>query len=378
MADKFPLEGMERLMFSDYFNDKKILVSGNTGFKGSWLTVWLLKLGARVYGVSRDVPTQPAMFEELHLSERVAHTTLDIRDLEGVCGLVADIKPDIVFHLAAQPIVSLSYLEPVETLSSNIMGTTHILEALRRSGHQCSAVIITSDKCYDNVEWVWGYRETDNLGGKDIYSASKGAAELVIKSYFHSFFQNSPVKLTSARAGNVIGGGDWALDRIVPDCMRAWSSKQPVEIRNPNATRPWQHVLEPLSGYLVLAKVLAERPDAAHGESFNFGPRSEYNFSVVQILSDMSRHWEFMCPADSFKTTGITTFAESGLLKLNCDKALHALKWMPTFEYDQMIEAVSSWYYKYYKEDEDMYEYTITQIDQYEAEAQRKGLSWTK
>lgn len=378
MADQSPVESVERLMFSDYFNGKKVLVTGNTGFKGGWLSTWLLKLGANVYGISKDVPTEPAMFEELQLSGRVSHTMLDVRSLERLCGLIAEIKPDIVFHLAAQPIVSLSYLEPVETFSSNIMGTTHILEALRLSCHPCNAVIITSDKCYDNVEWVWGYRETDHLGGKDVYSASKGAAELVFKSYFHSFFNNSPVKIASARAGNVIGGGDWARDRIVPDCMRAWSRKQPVEIRNPNATRPWQHVLEPLSGYLALAQALAERPEAIQGESFNFGPRSEYNHSVVQILSDMSRYWEFKSPADAFNVTGVTTFAESGLLKLNCDKALHNLKWVPTFEYDQMIETVSSWYFSFYQNNINMYEFTIAQIEQYEAEAQRKGLAWTK
>lgn len=365
-------------MFSDYFNGKKVLVTGNTGFKGSWLTAWLLKLGASVYGVSKDVPTQPSMFEELNLSERVSHTMLDVRNLEKLCRLIAEIKPDIVFHLAAQPIVSLSYIEPVETFSSNIMGTTHVLESLRLSGHPCNAVIITSDKCYDNVEWMWGYRETDHLGGKDVYSASKGAAELIFKSYFHSFFKESPVKIASARAGNVIGGGDWARDRIVPDCMRAWSRKQPVEIRNPNATRPWQHVLEPLSGYLALAQALEERPEAIQGESFNFGPRSEYNHSVIQILGDMSKYWEFKTPADSFNVTGVTTFAESGLLKLNCDKALHSLKWVPTFEYKQMIETVSSWYFSFYKKDSNMYDFTIAQIELFEAVAQQKGLSWTK
>ncbi len=363
-------------MFANIYAGKKVLITGNTGFKGSWLTVWLLKLGAEVYGVSKDIPSHPSMFEELKLAEKIVHYEQDIRNLEPLSALVENVKPDFVFHLAAQPIVSLSYRDPIETLSSNVMGTAHVLEALRRSAHPCCAVIITSDKCYDNVEWVWGYREADRLGGKDIYSGSKGAAELIFKSYFHSYFCDSDTKVASARAGNVIGGGDWAADRIVPDCMRAWSQGQQVAIRNPNATRPWQHVLEPLSGYLALAQSLFENPDKVHGESFNFGPMAEQNYTVVQILEDMSCHWDFQNPADAYTVTGEVTFAESNLLKLNCDKALHYLRWFPALEYSQMIEKVSSWYYKYYRQTEPMHEFTLEQISQYEAAAVRKGLKW--
>jgi CDP-glucose 4,6-dehydratase len=365
-------------MFSDFFNKKKVLITGNTGFKGSWLSMWLIRLGAKVYGLSKDIPTQPSMYEELLLDKNISHVMDDIRDLDALCALVSDIKPDIVFHLAAQPIVSLSYQNPIETLSSNIMGTAHVLEALRLVSHPCNAVIITSDKCYENLEWVWGYRETDQLGGKDIYSASKGAAELIFKSYWNSFLKQSNIKITSARAGNVIGGGDWARDRIVPDCMRAWSSGSAVEIRNPNATRPWQHVLEPISGYLALAKALEEHPEKINGESFNFGPQSEQSYAVIQILSDMSQYWNFDSPLNSYKYPNSSPFFESGLLRLNCDKALSILKWAPTFDYGEMIRSVSDWYYAFYNSDNDMYEYTMNQIAFYEFKAAEKGLAWTK
>jgi CDP-glucose 4,6-dehydratase len=376
MENRCPLESVERLMFSDMFTDKKVLVTGNTGFKGSWLTVWLLKLGARVYGISKDIPSQPSMFEELGLRQKITHYQQDIRDVDKLCALVAEIKPDFVFHLAAQPIVSLSYQDPIETLSSNVMGTANVLEALRRSAHPCCAVIVTSDKCYDNVEWVWGYRESDRLGGKDIYSGSKGAAELVFKSYFHSFFAHSEIKVASARAGNVIGGGDWAADRIVPDCMRAWSIGRPVTIRNPHATRPWQHVLEPLSGYLALAQALVQNPGNVNGESFNFGPSAEQNYSVARIIEDLSPFWGFKAPSDSYQVSGGAAFAESKLLKLNCDKALHSITWLPSLEYGRMIEYVASWYYTYYKKPEPIYEFTLDQISRYETEAARKGLQW--
>ena len=232
-------------MFQNIYKNKKVLVTGHTGFKGSWLSVWLLKLGAHVVGIAKDIPTHPSMFEALGLEKRLTHYQADIRDLATMTQIIGNEKPDFVFHLAAQAIVSTSYKDPIETISSNVMGTANILEALRSSNHTCTAVIITSDKAYDNVEQVWGYKEDDKMGGKDVYSGSKGAAELVIKSYFNSFFKSSTcnVKLAIARAGNVIGGGDWAKDRIVVDCMVAWSKGEKVEIRSPQATRPWQHVL---------------------------------------------------------------------------------------------------------------------------------------
>lgn len=259
------------------FANTKVLVTGHTGFKGSWLSLWLTQLGAQVSGISLGVPTEPSHFAAAGLVERIQDYRLDIRDGTALKSLVQDIQPDFVFHLAAQPLVRRSYADPVETWQTNAMGTINVLEALRGLKNPCVAVLITSDKCYDNVEWVWGYRETDALGGPDPYSASKGAAELAIRSYVRSYFpKDGPVRIGVGRAGNVIGGGDWADDRIVPDCVHAWSRGETVQLRNPLATRPWQHVLEPLSGYLNLA--IALHLDAKwHGEPFNFGPPAQQN-----------------------------------------------------------------------------------------------------
>ena len=281
-------------MFSDIYKGKKVLVTGHTGFKGTWLTTWLLSLDADVIGISKDVPTQPSMFEILGLEDKIQHHNIDIRDISALSQVIIDEKPNFVFHIAAQAIVSISYDEPLDTISSNVMGTTNLLESLRISNHQCTAIIITSDKAYDNVEQIWGYKENDPMGGKDIYSGSKGAAELIFKSYYHSFFKSeeSSVRLAVARAGNVIGGGDWAQDRIVVDCVEAWNEPKSVEIRSPGATRPWQHVLEPLSGYLNLGQALYN-DKGLNGESFNFGPRAEQNHTVVELLKDLSEYWNF-------------------------------------------------------------------------------------
>jgi CDP-glucose 4,6-dehydratase len=363
------------MMYADAYRGRRILLTGHTGFKGSWLATWLVMLGAEVVGVSKDIPTQPSMFEEIGLRDRMRHIEADIRDLPTMRGIVAEIQPDFVFHLAAQAIVSVSYSDPVETISTNVIGTMNVLEALRGLEKQCAAVIITSDKCYDNVEWVWGYRETDALGGKDVYSGSKGAAELIIKSYFHSFFQNHPVRLAIARAGNVIGGGDWARDRIVADCMRAWSEGRSVEIRSPRATRPWQHVLEPLSGYLALGQALQERPQL-HGEAFNFGPRAEQNRTVVDLLEALSQRWGFADSSKAYQVTDLIPFHEAGLLKLNCDKALFHLKWEATLDYVDCVKFVADWYVGFYRARSDMLALTMAQISAYEDLAERRGLTW--
>ena len=365
-------------MFENIYQNKKVLVTGHTGFKGSWLTTWLLSLGADVIGVSRDVPTQPSMFEILGLAEKIQSYIIDIRDTESLSQVVLDEKPDFVFHLAAQAIVSTSYSNPLDTISSNVMGTANLLESLRISNHQCTAVIITSDKAYDNIEQVWGYKENDPMGGKDIYSGSKGAAELVFKSYYHSFFKlkESNVRLAVSRAGNVIGGGDWAQDRIVVDCVEAWSKGRSVEIRSPEATRPWQHVLEPLSGYLNLGQELHNDKNL-NGEGFNFGPRAEQNHTVVELLEDLSKYWNFKNSSDAFTVTDDIPFHEAGLLKLNCDKALSLLKWQAALQYQDTIEFTSKWYYSHYKSDADMMQQTIYQIDEYENIAKSKSLKWT-
>ncbi len=266
------------------FSGSKVLITGHTGFKGSWLSLWLSGLGANVTGVSLDIPTEPSHFLSGSINEMLAKDLrLDIRDSAAMKDLIKVLQPDFVFHLAAQPIVRRSYADPVESWQTNTLGTVNILQALRGLEKACTAVFITSDKCYDNVEWEWGYRETDALGGPDPYSASKGAAELAIRSYVRSYFPaDGNIRIGVGRAGNVIGGGDWALDRIVPDCVRAWSRGENVELRNPAATRPWQHVLEPLSGYLNLALAL-KKDNKLHGEPFNFGPPAQQNHSVGEL-----------------------------------------------------------------------------------------------
>jgi CDP-glucose 4,6-dehydratase len=365
-------------MFGEAYKGRRVLVTGHTGFKGSWLTTWLLKLGAEVVGISKDVPTEPAMFEELNLADRITHIWADIRDLGLMRQIFRDAQPDFVFHLAAQPIVSISYTDPIETVSTNVVGTMNILESMRTRERPCVAVLITSDKCYDNVEWVWGYRETDRLGGKDVYSGSKGAAELVIRSYLYSFFQNNhAVRVAIGRAGNVIGGGDWARDRVVADCMRAWNDGKHVEIRSPQSTRPWQHVLEPLSGYLALGEAVAKN-SGLHGEAFNFGPRAEQNHTVVELLSDLGRQWGFADSDQAYRITGNAQFHEAALLKLNCDKALFHLRWEPNLDYSETISLVGTWYSAYYGARPDMYALTMEQIDRYERLAIERNRPWAR
>ncbi len=365
-----------KTIFKGVFDGKKVLITGNTGFKGSWLSSWLCKLGADVYGVSKDVPTTPAMFEILNLSQKVRHYQADLRDASRINEIFTIVRPDFLFHLAAQPIVSRSYENPLETLSSNIMGTANVLECLRKSAKPCTAVLITSDKCYDNVEWEWGYRENDPLGGKDIYSGSKGAAELVCKSFYHSFFkERKDIRMATARAGNVIGGGDWGQDRLVPDCMRAWSVRQVVPIRFPDATRPWQHVMEPLSGYLALALALAE-DNTLSGSAFNFGPRSGQVHTVLEMIQALSTHWAAPMDADFFSLQPETSFHEAGLLKLNCDQALFHLKWQPTLSFNDFIEMTGAWYNAYYNHNANMTRVTEDQIDWYVTVAREKGMPW--
>ena len=365
-------------MFGGIYKNKKVLVTGHTGFKGSWLTTWLINLGAEVVGISKDIPTAPSMFKELKLEDKIKHYQDDIRDLAKIVGIVSSEQPDFLFHLAAQPIVSTSYKDPLETISSNVMGTANILEALKISNHKCIAIMITSDKAYDNVEQIWGYKEDDKMGGKDIYSGSKGAAELIIKSYYHSFLKNENcnIRLSIGRAGNVIGGGDWAQDRIVVDCMEAWDKKESVEIRSPDATRPWQHVLEPLSGYLSLGQALY-KDNGLDGQAFNFGPKAEQNHTVKQLIKDLSQYWSFLDKKSAFIVTDTIPFHEASLLKLNCDKALFYLKWQANLEYEFTIKFTSEWYYDFYNSDKSMLNKTVEQITEYENIAQNKGLIWT-
>lgn len=360
------------------FSGKKILITGHTGFKGSWLSLWLNQKDAKLYGISKDIPTQPSLFDSLGLEKEMEHILLDIRDLTSLKSEIRRIEPDFIFHMAAQPIVSLSYQDPLETFSTNAIGTANVLEAVRDLQNKCVVICITSDKCYENVEWVWGYKETDMLGGKDIYSGSKAAAEIIIHSYYHSFIKKLPnIKLASVRAGNVIGGGDWAADRIVPDCVRSWSKQEKVEIRNPGATRPWQHVLEPLSGYLSVAAELWNGGEF-NGESYNFGPPSENNITVMELLQKLGESWGLKNSQDIYTQTGELKFSEAGLLKLNCDKALYDFKWQPTLTIDELIRFTGDWYYMYYHNQRDVTEFTKNQIFSYEQKASHKKIRWAQ
>ncbi|MDP3651348.1 MAG: CDP-glucose 4,6-dehydratase [Rhodoferax sp.] len=362
-------------MIFDHFDGKNVLITGHTGFKGAWLTGWLKKLGANVVGIALDPPSKPSHFVGAQLAHDMTDLRIDIRDRADIEDAILSAQPDFVFHLAAQALVRRSYVDPIETWQTNVLGTLHVLEGLRKLNKPCAAVIITSDKCYDNVEWVWGYRETDAMGGPDPYSASKGAAELAIRSHIKSYFPkiSSKVRIASARAGNVIGGGDWAADRIVPDCVRAWSSDKEVELRNPHSTRPWQHVLEPLSGYLSLAIALTQQPEL-HGEAFNFGPQAQHNHSVLALVQQMARHW------DQVRWQDVSEVAqgpyESGLLKLNCDKALHYLHWRAVMNFEDTVRMTAEWYRVYYQQQSQVAATTRLQIDAYTAYAKQQGLAW--
>lgn len=361
-------------MFANVYVNRRVLVTGHTGFKGSWLSLWLLHLGAEVGGFSIDVPSMPANFEVLGLKSRIRHYQGDVRNREMLAAAIDDFRPDIVFHLAAQSLVRKSYADPVATFETNAMGTLNLLECLRTRPWVHVVVLITSDKAYRNSEWYWGYREDDMLGGKDPYSGSKGAAELISYSYYHSFFKDSDTRMATTRAGNVIGGGDWAVDRIVPDCMRAWSEGQTVTVRNPVATRPWQHVLEPLSGYLVLGQHLWECNTFAVGESFNFGPDSSVNQTVEELLEAMILRW----PEHRWEAPeNISGAHEATLLKLCCDKALHHLDWHAVLRFSETVEFTVDWYKSYYSGRKDMFDFSLAQINRYSDLAKERRVIWS-
>ena len=360
-------------MFNNIFQNKKVLVTGNTGFKGSWLTLWLLKLGANITGISKDVPTNPSLFEVLKLQKKIDQHFLDIQEIKKLKKIIFSSQPDFIFHLAAQPIVSESYKNPIETILSNSIGTTNLLQIMCDINWKCSALLVTSDKCYENIEKSTGYKETEKLGGKDIYSSSKAAAEIFISSYFRTFL-NSKDNLTLAvgRAGNVIGGGDWARDRLVVDCMKAWQKKESVSIRNPLSTRPWQHVLEPLSGYLHLANLIYESREF-NGEAFNFGPNQNDILNVESLIKKLSKKFELN---ESYKIIESNDFPESGLLQLDIDKAKKLLRWQPVLNTSEMIESVSDWYFNFFEKNIDLMELTLKQIEIYESKASKRKLPW--
>jgi len=366
-------------MYSNAFTHKVVWLSGHTGFKGAWLAEWLLAMGAKVHGFALAPPTRPALFEQLGLDSRLEHETGDVRDLEQVQRSIRTVHPDFVFHLAAQSLVRQAYAHPVETYAVNVQGTIHVLEALRELSHPCAAVFVTTDKCYENREWAYGYREDDPLGGYDPYSSSKAAAELAIQAYRRSFFQNHTVRIASARAGNVIGGGDWATDRIVPDCIRSLENNRAIGVRHPQATRPWQHVLEPLSGYLWLAAVLigcgkkylnGYQPCSA----FNFGPGPEANRPVAELVSELLKHW----PGRWEDISNPAAVHEAGLLHLCADKARQQLRWTPVLDFTQAVALTADWYRRAQQSPEPaaLRELTRSQINSYCRQATEKEIVW--
>ncbi|MBT3596630.1 MAG: CDP-glucose 4,6-dehydratase [Verrucomicrobia bacterium] len=323
------------------FKGRRVFVTGHTGFKGSWLTFLLNEIGAEVLGYALPPVGKKNHFELLELAETISHVEADIRDGEKLTAVMNKFQPEFVFHLAAQALVRPSYSDPKSTFETNVMGSVNLLEAVRKCESVRSLVYITSDKCYENLEWLWGYRENDRLGGHDPYSASKASAEIVFSAYVRSFFFDRPsLGAASTRAGNVIGGGDWAVDRIIPDCVRAIESQKTIDLRNPSATRPWQHVLEPLSGYLLLAASLRKKPSVFAG-SWNFGPSSKEVRTVLEVAEHLIARFgsgSISCASNE------NSHHEAGLLQLNCDRAHQMLEWYPRWDFERTLDMTVDWY----------------------------------
>jgi CDP-glucose 4,6-dehydratase len=354
---------------SKTFSGKNVFITGNTGFKGSWLTLWLEQLGANVAGYSNMEKTQPSMFENLGIEKNIRQFYGDITDRNSLLDSIKIVNPDFIFHLAAQSIVSISYSNPLETIKTNSFGTATLLDVLVELEFVGVAVMVTSDKCYENDERASGYRETDRLGGRDPYSASKAAAEIFLSTFIRSFFNDSlKQRIGIARAGNVIGGGDWNENRIVVDCAKAWLRGEKVSIRNPEATRPWQHVLEPLSGYLTLAQKLYESPEH-HGEAFNFGPDESSVYTVNEVVNRLGKCWGHETTADHVELSGNKIMHEASLLSLNCEKAVQGLSWSPRLEIDECLKLVADWYQQFGRDPDKLLEFTLEQIKFYESKA---------
>tara|TARA_B100001123_G_C15273459_1_gene1011203 strand:+ start:194 stop:1297 length:1104 start_codon:yes stop_codon:yes gene_type:complete len=359
------------------FKNSNVIVTGHTGFKGSWLVAWLKNLGANVMGLSINEPTKPSHFKVSKINSGIKDIRIDIKNKKKLEKTIIRYKPKFLFHLAAQSLVGISYAKPDVTWQTNVIGTLNILESVRKLKNKCNVVIITSDKCYLNREIQYGYKEDDILGGKDPYSASKASAELVVKSYINSFFSHkkNKIKIATARAGNVIGGGDWANYRIIPDCVRSWSKSKTAFLRNPNATRPWQHVLEAVGGYLCLA-INLNNNEKIHGESFNFGPNLSKEYSVFDLVKTMGKYWKDVKWKKIKKTK--KNFYESELLRLNCKKSKKFLKWKSILKFNETVKMVSNWYKSYYENPKLIYKITKEQIKNYQNIAIKRGSSWAK
>lgn len=364
-------------MFNGYYQGRRVLVTGHSGFKGGWLSLWLKSLGANVWGLSLPAPTNPGFHELITGHAFKGEITCDIRKLEPLAKAIKKIRPEIIFHMAAQPIVRLSYAEPLETFQTNAAGTAHVLEAVRKLELPCPVVVVTSDKCYENKEWEYAYRENDPLGGHDVYSMSKAAAELVAQSWHRSFFRpNAKLgPVVTARAGNVIGGGDYAANRILPDCVRALIKKKPILVRNPAAVRPWQHVLECLSGYLWLGARIAEEPKTSKLVSaFNFGPDPGARQPVRALVEEVLSIW----PGEWVDGSDPKSVHEATLLTLSIEKAGALLKWTPAWDFKEAVRRSMEWYHqRHVGKKMDMVEFSLEQIEAYAGAARRKQAAWT-
>jgi len=366
-------------MFKNTYKNRVVLITGHTGFKGSWLSIWLRELGANVVGFSLEPPSDPSNFIATRLKNKITHLHGDIREIDQLSAAFREYQPEFVFHLAAQPLVRLSYEEPKLTFDTNLGGTINVLEAVRSTPSVKVLVNITSDKCYENKEWTWGYCENDPMGGHDPYSASKGCAELAFSAYLRSFFaQNASsgksIGAASVRAGNVIGGGDWGKDRLLPDCIRALSSRQPIGIRSPNSVRPWQHVLEPLSGYLWLGALLKEDPFRYSG-AWNLGPEDDSHMTTVDLVERFIHYWG----EGSWQDLSVKDAPhEAKLLKLNCDKAHAELHWHSVLTIDECLQMTADWYKGFYRENQnkDVYSLCVEQLHTYMDKAAEKNMYW--
>ena len=355
-------------MFNNIYKGKRVFLTGHTGFKGCWLALWLTRLGAEVCGYALEPNTTPSLFKELEIQNRITKSIIgDILDTEKLERAMSDFEPDIVFHLAAQPLVRLSYSEPVMTYKTNVIGTLNVLEAARKCLSVKAFVNVTTDKCYENKEINRGYREDEPMGGYDMYSSSKGCVEIMSSSYRRSFLKDG-YALATARAGNVIGGGDWALDRLIPDCIRGINEGIDIEIRNPVAVRPWQHVLEPLSGYLLLGQKLLDE-GKQYADGFNFGPNEDSVLTVAEVAKKVTEFYG----KGNVVVGEKSPLHEAGLLMLNIEKAEKILGWTPAYNADKAIKETVEWYKHFYEKDTDMYEYTIEQIKNYE-----ESIKWNK
>ena len=371
-------------LFSGSFSGKTVLVTGHTGFKGAWLSVWLKELGANVIGYALEPPTEPSLFEQCNLSKKIRSIIGDIKDLKHLQSVINETQPEIIFHLAAQPLVRESYSNPVETVSTNVLGTVHVLEAIRQKDSSVRVCqIVTSDKCYENDESNRAYGENDRMGGHDPYSASKGCAELMIAAYRKSFFSADSISkhgisLSSVRGGNVIGGGDWRSDRIIPDCIRALAQNKPILVRNPHAIRPWQYVLDCLSGYLRLAEYQMSGSDV-YASAWNFGPKPTETLTVAALTEKVIKYWG--CGAwiqqNNQGEQPQNFLHEASFLSLDCSKANKILAWQPVYHLDESLEETVHWYWDIQNHKNDSaYDYTVSQIQKYTQTAKERKHSW--